>query len=190
MCPFNVVEGEGFLKLMKEAAPFYKVPSSSRLKKKLLKKFDVTALIYKQRIEAANEVCLTLDVWTETMAEKSFLGVTVHFFEGIKTVNCNIATRDLTKRHTAEYLSKILLAVLEEWNIPISKIRCIVTDNGANMVDAVNLVVTQKNHLPCFPHTINLVVAADLKKDAIKTVISKVRAIVKWVKNSMISLFD
>lgn len=62
MRPFNVVEGESFLKLMKEAAPFYKVPSSSFLKKKLFEKFDVTALIYKQRIEVANEVCLTLDV--------------------------------------------------------------------------------------------------------------------------------
>ncbi|XP_029674260.1 zinc finger BED domain-containing protein 4-like [Formica exsecta] len=55
------------------------------------------------------------------------------------------------------------------------------------MIAAVNLVVTQKNHLPCFPHTINLVVEAGLKKYVIKTVISKVRAIVKWVKNSVIN---
>lgn len=187
MRPFNVIEGEGFLKLMKEVAPFYKVPSSTFIKKKLSEKYDIVALLYKQRIEKANELCVTTDVWTETMAEKSYLGVTVHFFEGIQLVNCNIATRELSHNHTAHYLANILTSILDEWNILISKIRCIITDNGSNMVAAIKVIVSEKKHLPCFPHTINLIVEAGLKHDSIKTIISKVRTIVKWVKNSVIN---
>ncbi|XP_055909811.1 zinc finger BED domain-containing protein 4-like [Eupeodes corollae] len=186
MRPFNVVEGEGFLKLMKEAAPLYKVPSSTFFKNKLAEKYDVTVLQYKNKIEKASDFCLTLDVWTETMQEKSFLGVTLHFFEGITPVNSNIATRELSQSHTAVYIQQVLEDIISDWNIPMEKIRCFVTDNGANMVAAIKNISAQQNkHLPCFPHTINLVVEAGIKHESVKSIITKIRTIVKWVKNSV-----
>ena len=187
MRPFNVIEGEGFLKLMREVAPSYKVPSSKFMKKKLCEKYDVTKLFYEKKIEQAKEVCLTLDIWTETMAEKSFLGVTIHFLEGTKMINCNIATKELNENHTCNYLSNEINSVLHKWNISLSKIRCVITDNGANVVAAVKSVVSEKKHLPCFPHTINLIVDAALKHKPIHTIILKVRAIVIWIKNSVIN---
>lgn len=56
----------------------------------------MTALLYKQRIEKASNVCLTPDIWTETMAEKSYLGIPIHFLERVKIVNCNMLQENLT----------------------------------------------------------------------------------------------
>lgn len=188
MRPFNVVEGEGFLKLMKELAPYYKVPSSTHFKKLLCDKYDIVKMEYVSRISNATELCVTLDIWTETMNEKSFLGVTVHFLEGTVLISSNIATRELQSNHTAEYISNAFGDILKDWHIPLSKVTCAVTDNGANMVAAIKKTFGESKHLPCFAHTINLIIDSSLKNTspAIISIINKVREIVKWVKNSVI----
>lgn len=59
------------------------------------------------------------------------------------------------------------------------------TDNGNNMVSAVKNIVGEKKQLPCFAHTINLIVVTALQIEAVEVSIHKVREIVKWVKNSV-----
>lgn len=188
MRPFNVVEGEGFLKLIKELAPYYKVPSSTHFKKLLCDKYDVEKMKYVSRISNATELCVTADIWTETMNEKSFLGVTVHFLEKTTLTSSNIATRELQSNHTAEYISYVLGDILKDWDIPLSKVTCAVTDNGSNMVAAIKKTLGDSKYLPCFAHTINLIVDSSIKSTStpISDIISKVREIVKWVKNSVI----
>lgn len=66
MRPFNVVEGKGFLKLMKELAPYYKAPSSTHFYKLLCDKYDIAKMEYASRISNATELCVTLDIWNET----------------------------------------------------------------------------------------------------------------------------
>ena len=55
------------------------------------------------------------------MSERSFIGLTVHFLEGIQTVNCTI-TKDMKSNHTAEYIANVLKEILDEWNIAPSTI--------------------------------------------------------------------
>jgi len=62
-----------------------------------------------------------------------------------------------------------------------------VTDNANNVVAAVNKVFGKNKHTPCFAHTINLVATYTRGQENIKPFISKVREIVKWVKNSVIN---
>lgn len=68
---------------------------------------------YISRISNAIELCVTLDIWTETMNEKSFLGVTVHFLEKTALTSSNIA-RELQSNHTAEYISKVFSNILQD----------------------------------------------------------------------------
>lgn len=187
MRPFNIVEGEGFLQLMKELAPTYKVPSSKYFKQKLVEKCDVVIESCKTRICAVSYMSLTLDIWTETMSERSFLGVTVHFLEGVNMTNFIVGTRELNERHTGKYIAENLSKLLEFWSIPINKIRCIISDNGANVVSAIKSLVGDKCHFPCFAHTVNLIVEVGLKCQSVKPIISKVRTVVKWIKNSVIN---
>ncbi|XP_036342271.1 zinc finger BED domain-containing protein 4-like [Rhagoletis pomonella] len=187
MRPFHIVEGEEFLELMKEVAPVYKVPSSTHFKKLLCDKYDVMKREWSVKISKANDLCMTIDVWTETMNEKSFLGITTHFIEQASITNLNIATRELNTNHTAEYISNVFSDILNDWRIPLTKITCTVTDNKANMVAAIRQTLGESKHLPCFAHTINLIVQSSVNIASIQALISKVRNIVKWVKNSVIN---
>ncbi|KAL4097510.1 hypothetical protein QTP88_022283 [Uroleucon formosanum] len=185
--PFAVVEGEGFKRLIKELAPYYKMPSVITLKNTLDNKYEVTKGILKSCLLAAPHVSITFDAWTETMNEESFLGVTVHYLKDVSLKSHCLAVAELKERHTAQYLSDIIQKILSDWQIDNSKIVTVVTDNGANVVSAVNRIFGKSRHTPCFAHTINLVATHTVGQQNIKPIISKVREIVKWVKNSVIN---
>ncbi|XP_050535131.1 E3 SUMO-protein ligase ZBED1-like [Daktulosphaira vitifoliae] len=184
--PFAVVEGEGFKRLFKELAPSYKIPSVTTLKNALDNKYEATKELLKGCLLAAPHVCITLDSWTETMNEKSFLGVTVHYLKDISIKSHCLAVAELKERHSAQYISEILDKILSDWQIDKSKIFTVVTDDGANVVAAVNKTFGKSRHTPCFAHTINLVATHTVGQKNMKPIISKVREIVKWVKNSVI----
>lgn len=105
---FAIVEGEGFKRLIKELAPSYKIPSVTTLKNTLDNKYEVTKGILKSCLLAAPHVSITFDAWTETMNEKSFLGLTVHYLKGTSLKSHCLAVAELKERHTAHYISEIL----------------------------------------------------------------------------------
>ncbi|KAF0717619.1 zinc finger BED domain-containing protein 1-like, partial [Aphis craccivora] len=139
--PFTVIEGEGFKRLLHELVLSYKIPSVSTNK-------------LKSRLSVFSYASLTFDAWTETMSEKSFLGVTVHFLDGISLKSYCLAIPELKERHS---------------------------------IAAVNKVFGKNKQTSCFAHTINLVATNTLGQTNITPLISKVREIVKWVKNSVIN---
>ncbi|KAI8128399.1 Semaphorin-2A [Lucilia cuprina] len=73
--PFATVEGKGFLQLMKKFAPLYKVPSRETIKSRIDTKYEVMSNIFKSFINNAESYCITYDIWTETMQNKSFRDV-------------------------------------------------------------------------------------------------------------------
>ncbi|CAI6372824.1 unnamed protein product [Macrosiphum euphorbiae] len=165
--PFHVIDGKGFQHLLKELSPSYKIPCATTLEQLLDNKYDVMKQSLKVRLSVVLHVSLTFDVWTETMEEKSFLGITIHFLE-----------------KTLEFILSI-----EDWEIEKDNVVTIVTDNGSNMVSAENKTFTKidgkSRHIPCFAHTINLVVEVAVNHSSVNNLISMVREIVKWVKRSV-----
>lgn len=71
----------------------------------------------------------------------------------------SLNTYQVTSSHTAQNISLELMNVTDMWNIT-SKVVCVVTDNASNMTAAVKL--TPWLHLPCFAHTLNLIVQSSL----------------------------
>ena len=70
-----------------------------------------------------------------------------------------LATTNLTNYHTAENIAKELKHIINEWNI-MNKVVAVVTDNAAYVVASVRL--NGWKHIPCFAHTLNLVVQDSL----------------------------
>lgn len=171
--------------MIKELAPSYKIPYVTTIKKILDNKYEVTKVALKSNLSASAHVSLTFDTWTETMSEKSFLGVTVHFLQNISLKSYSLAVAELKERHTAQYISEQLENILSDWEINSEKIVSVVTDNAANVVSAVHKTFGKHRHIPCFAHTINLVATHTVGQKNIKPIISKVRDIVKWVKKSV-----
>ena len=68
----------------------------------------------------------------------SYLGITGHFFcrHDYKKLTVTLAVRILAYPHTAEHVRSTLDEVLNEWDIPLTKIMAVITDNGSNVVKA------------------------------------------------------
>ncbi|XP_078018726.1 E3 SUMO-protein ligase ZBED1-like [Epinephelus lanceolatus] len=88
----------------------------------------------------------------------------------------------ISRQHTADNISELLTKITDEWSIS-SKIHAVVTDNGANMVSAVRK--TCWKHIPCFSHTLNLIVKDSIKADtSLESILEKCGAIVRFFHHS------
>ncbi|CAL9706231.1 unnamed protein product [Knipowitschia caucasica] len=100
-------------------------------------------------------------MWTSRSTE-AYLTVTCHFVHNWQMVEYVLEASPFTEKHTAANISSALKRITDDWGIR-QKVIAVITDNGANVVAAVNMAGW--THYPCFAHTLNLVV-----KDAIKAV--------------------
>ena len=79
-------------------------------------------------------------------------------------------TLHVDEAHTAENLAAELMKVTNAWGIT-EKVVCTITDNASNIVAAIKL--NGWKHLPCFAHTLNLVVQESIKADTALAEIQK-----------------
>ena len=79
-------------------------------------------------------------------------------------------TFNLTVSHTAENIAAELKRIANDWLIA-DKVVALVTDNASNMVAAARL--TEWKHIPCFAHTLNLIVQAALSADPVMAGLKK-----------------
>lgn len=134
-----------------------------------------------EQVGKASAVCLTTDCWT-SRATCSFMSVTCHFIENFKMESCLIDCFEFAERHTADNLADTLLRIAREWNISDKIVAC-VTDNAHNISLAIHK--TSWKHLPCFAHTVNLIVRGGLC--VIQNTLNKVKAIVEYMHRSTVA---
>lgn len=187
--PFQIVENEGFLNLMKAAAPLYKVPSRHTIKRMLENRYEVTQNLFKNKIKGlSSNLTLTTDIWTDTMQTRSFLGVTIHFYDEERMTSVTLGVYELAESHTAEYIGRMLLQTCQEWCIDPEKVSAVVTDGGANVVKAVDIAFGRKCHILCFAHLLNLVAQKSIAKTKqLPELIGSVKRIVTWFKHSVVA---
>lgn len=184
----NIVDKEDFTYFYKVAYPFFKLPGRKQITNVIESKYEILSTIIKQRISVCNNITITANVWTQTMFTASFLDLTVHFLynEGLDFVTMEIFK--LNERYTSEYLSAKMKMICDDWLIDLSKIHVVVTDNAANIIAAVKDLFGKNKQLSCFAHTVNLVPVKLCKKVLdIKEIIDKVKAIVTFLKHSVIA---
>lgn len=112
------------------------------------------------------------------MSARGFLGVTIHYLEGSELKSKILTTQPLAERHTAVNIKEHMENCISKFGLKKQNISAVVTDNGNNVVAAVNLLLDPASHLLCFAHTINRVVEIALAADDADTLIQKVRKIV------------
>lgn len=181
--PFYAVEGKGFRHLMKQLAPLYKVPCRETIKAKIDKKYDTLSKIVAEKFKNVDHFCLTTDIWTETMTNTGYLGLTVHFLHLNELQSMTIGVFELEESHTGDYIGQQLIGILRGWNIDTEKVMAIVTDSGANMIKAIRETFGANKHIPCFAHMINRVAEESIRKTSgLNDIIDQVRNIVKYIK--------
>lgn len=168
--PSSLVEDKGFRSLLRVMDPRYVLPSRRDIKRKLLPDMynDVVKRL-KQELRETPYVALTPDIWTSRQT-RGLLTVTVHYI-----------TSDWCLKSAV--LKTLLSRICSEWQV-LDKVCTIVTDNGANMVAAVSKCMQKR--LPCFAHTLNLVVQDSIKHSSeVKKVQEKIKRIVSFFHHSV-----
>lgn len=188
--PLSSTEKDGFVYFMKKVLPLYKVPSRKTVTKLICSKYDVLSAHVKSKLSLVEHITITTDVWTDTLNTKSFLGITVHFMSlcKLKLESITLGVLELDDRHTTVHIAEWLNSAFDTWGINKSQIFLVVTDNGANIKNAIYTCFGKNKHLPCFAHTLNLVIQNALDKtEHIVHLIDKVKHLVTFFRQSVVA---
>ncbi|KAL4119491.1 hypothetical protein QTP88_012298 [Uroleucon formosanum] len=182
--PISLVENSGFLEYSKKLQPLYKVPSRKTLTTKLLpNEYNKIVIILKKMLENVASLSITTDIWTSDN-NIAYLTVTRHFIFDDHLYSPVLATREMRESHTGVNIANLLSDILNKWGIK-DKIVTIVSDNGSNIKNAINVHLC-KHHHPCVAHTLNLSInEAIMSNKDFQDVLKKCRTLVGHFKHSV-----
>ena len=185
--PTSIVNDKGFQCFLKVIDPKYVPPSRRTITRNHLPMLYSTCKSQLMESLSKTEFCaVTTDIWT-SRSTQSFLSVTAHYIDNEKSPcaskSCILETVCLKVDHTGENIAGQLLRVTEEWSLR-NKVICAVTDSASNMNLAIR--TTRWNHLPCFAHTLNLIVQGAIAADEqLSTLQAQCKKIVSFFHRSV-----
>jgi len=92
-----------------------------------------------------------------------------------------LQTLEVPKEHTAASLQQVLSSMLNDWGIS-SKVFGATTDNGQNMVNAIELLGL--DHFPCLAHTLQLAVKKAFTIPCVSTAIGRCKKLIEHFNKS------
>ena len=181
--PASIVEDRGFLNFMEILDPRYTPPSRRTIMRNLLpQKYEAVQEAVKVKLANVQYCAVTTDIWT-SRATQGYITVTCHFLDASWELHSIVLdTVQINESHTAENIAMELMRITDKWGIT-QKVVCVTTDNANNIVAAVRL--NKWNHIPCFAHTLNLIIQDSLQESKELTDIrKKCRNIVTYFHHS------
>jgi hypothetical protein len=113
-------------------------------------------------------------MWTSLSIE-SYLAVTCHYINNdFKLETLTLQAARFPESHTAENIATELERIISDWGLK-DKVLCVAADSAANVKSA-------SDRIPCFAHTINLIVKRGLNH--VSDLRGKCRKIVGYFKSS------
>nr|CAD7455728.1 unnamed protein product [Timema tahoe] len=184
LLPYEFVEEEGFINLMKHVVPNYKVPCRTTFSRNYVPAlYDETKQDLKcQLINDLPQLfalSLTSDGWT-SRAHDSYISLTCHYLKpNFEYKSFTMNTVLLNESHTAVNIRATLQEAICEWGIALNEdtlpIYC-VSDNAPNFRSAVNSLFIS---IPCFAHSLQLAIHdAKAECPGVCTLLTKAKAIV------------
>lgn len=184
MQPARIVEDDGFRHFVKELDSRYELPSRRTIMRDMLPKVytDEKQLLMNELMETSF-VALTTDIWTSSQTQ-AYLSVTAHYItRQFQLTSAVLKTVNMTTTHTGENIAAELTKVIYEFSLK-GKVVAVVSDNASNMTAAVRILGLR--HLPCFAHTLNLIVRAALQETpGVTQLVEKVKTIVEHFHRSV-----
>ncbi|XP_038062433.1 E3 SUMO-protein ligase ZBED1-like [Patiria miniata] len=155
MLPFYTVEKRGFKAMLSKFDRQYELPGRRHFSKVAIPQlYTQVRSRVEDEMREADFFSATTDMWSSSNMEP-YMSFTIHFISpDWKLQSRCLDTSFLPESHTAENLANALRSTLTQWNLPVSKLSCITTDNGANIVAAIRQL--QWPWLNCFGHNLNL----------------------------------
>ena len=138
MDPYQTVNDPGFHAMLNMFDPRY-VPMDW----KTLANNYIPKLYDKERERICRDLfdvgyyALTTDIWTSRHNE-AYAGIAVHLL--MPLISYLLVTLKFPETYTGSNIAEELQEILTNWKLPQDKISAITTDNGASIVDALDIV--------------------------------------------------
>ena len=134
---FNTVNGKGFKRMIKKVNAAFIPPCYATLKRDI-------GMGYKTSINLMNtlidETCLnasiTVDLWT-SRAKTGYVGITCHWLtQKMELRDVLVCVDQISYPHTGKHIYEVIQQKLEVLGLQ-NKINVVITDNGSNMIKAI-----------------------------------------------------
>lgn len=121
-------------------------PSAAQINSLIALKMQTASQRVKEMLRETRKVTICVDGWSKKGLTASFLGISACFSHcpSNQSQHALLNLCRICHPHTGEAIANCIKSTLDEWGIPGSKILLIVTDNGSNMIKAVELL--KKTH--------------------------------------------
>ena len=158
MVPIAVVEKKGFINMLKAFDPPILPEMYAMCRKDLV-----------ERLAKVTHFRLTTDMWTSRTC-KPYMCLRVHFIEDWEIKTACLQTSYFPDNHTGEYIAEALQHALVNWGLDEKGLVTITTDNGSNIIKAVEL--NEWLRMQCFGHRLHLAIGKCLYS-IIKEIVEK-----------------
>lgn len=124
--------------------------------------------------------CVTFDAWTDRYRHTSYLIYTHHYIDNWELKCIVLKTTAFPYRHLGINIKAAFEEMLDEFELN-DKVISLVTDSGANMVLAAQLLELPRS--PCLAHRIQSLIMSDMLEDirmnTLRRIIQRLRVIQK-----------
>ncbi|XP_039530556.1 E3 SUMO-protein ligase ZBED1-like [Pimephales promelas] len=156
MAPIAVVEQPGFVRMLKTLDSRYSLPSRHYFARQELPRLYTTE---RERLaaelEKVTDYALTTDMWSSRTCEP-YMCVTIHYILDWKIKSACLQTTYFPQDHMGENIAEALRDVTTTWMLNPNGPVAITTDNGVNIVCAVQNNTWQR--MQCFGHRLHLAI--------------------------------
>ncbi|KYN50115.1 Zinc finger BED domain-containing protein 1 [Cyphomyrmex costatus] len=170
---------------MKIIVPLYTLPSRKTITSLVDDKYNALSAVIRNKLATVEYVSITVDIWTDTLNTKSYLGTTVHFVSEDKLKSATLGLLPLADRHTGDNIGPWISEVIEKWNIKSANVIAFIADNASNMYKGISDTFGSHRFMPCFAHSLNLVATKVIADSGIDYLLVKVKSIVTYFKHSV-----
>lgn len=156
MVPVAIVEQVGFKNLLKTMDPRYELPSRSYFSREALPQmYTEVRQTLADRLANVSHFALTSDMWSSRTCEP-YMSVTVHYIQDWEMKTACLQTSYFPQDHTGVNIAEALQEAIASWKLQEKRLVAITTDNGSNIVKAVEL--NEWLRMQCFGHRLHLAI--------------------------------
>ncbi|XP_038160178.1 zinc finger BED domain-containing protein 4-like [Cyprinodon tularosa] len=186
--PLSVVENIGFRRLLSVLEPRYEIPSRQYITdRELPKLYDLVKRHIQSLLQDVSAISLTTDIWTSSVSPVSLISLTAQWVDKDFTLQRAVLhAKQFRGSHTSQAIADVFDEMLRKWGVPKTLIHVVLRDNAKNMIKAMTDAGLQS--LPCFAHTLQLVVNEGLLvQRSVTDAVAIGRKIVRHFKHSTLA---
>ena len=187
--PYDVVEGQGFKRVLAVAEHRYPQKSEKYFRTQLMGEvYSQVANRVKQLLSVENagsSIAFTTDCWSGST--EALMSLTAHFIDkNWERVQVVLNVKAMFGSHTGEYIAETFLNLLKEWDIDTQRVHLVLRDSGANMIKGMRLA--EMPGLSCTAHTLQLVINDGLHSQRmVGDILAKLKRIATHFNHSVVA---